>query len=189
MAGNDRIAAPRLLIKMMHIILALTITGVMAALFCVVWSHNLYRDYKFGYFMKQFGLNETFVHGDDVIAQLGEPVEIQYSYRDNNPENQIDYILLNYGSFDFGILGGSVEERIVKLGVHSPGVIKLRGNLDIGSNWSRAEQVYRHERHMYGEPGFILGKGHAVLDGGGIWISFDLDEEYHITGIVITDGL
>ena len=175
--------------KLPQFFLLILALGAASSLVYTAWSHNFYRDRKFDYYMNQFGLRGRFVGGDDVIAQLGEPEEIQYLYRNDDPEDQIDYILLNYGSYDFGILGGSVEGTIVKIGVKAPGVIHLRGRLDIGSDKSEAERLYRRERSMSGDYGFILGKDHVIKDGGGIWISFELDGEEKITDIVITDGL
>lgn len=185
----NKVKWKKLVKKLPHIFLIVMALGVIMSVIYTVWGHNFYRDRKFEYYMKQFGLKGRFFSGDDVIAQLGEPDEIQYSYRNDNPEDQIDYILLDYGSYDFGILGGSVKGTIAKIGVKAPGGIHLRRRLDIGSDKSEAERVYHNERSMSGDYGFILGKDHVIRDGGGIWISFDLDKEEKITDIVITNGL
>ncbi|WP_434693791.1 hypothetical protein [Hungatella sp. SB206] len=175
--------------KLPYIFPTVMALGAALCLLYTVWSHNFYRDREFNYYIGQFGLNGRFVSGDDVIAQLGNPEEIRYFFRNDDPKDQLDYILLNYGAYDFGILGDSVEGTIVKIGVKAPGIIHLRGSLDIGSDKNEADRVYRYERIMKGEYGFILGKDHVIADGGGIWISLNLDEEEKITNIVITDGL
>lgn len=164
-------------IFMLFLLLAAVVFG--GHLFLRGVRHNFYRDASWGYYMKQLGLEQYPGGADSVQNILGEA---------KRRETDHGYVKLVYDGYTLGFLDENSSLCAIFITDNTKKL--LRDGITIGSCSTEIERSYAYERKIRDSKGFILGKdSHTIADGGGIWISYESDEDGVIDEITITDGL
>lgn len=164
----------------------------LSALFVVVIAvalliyGKIHDERNFACYTRFFNYVKT---GEDTIRVYGTPKGSEYDYNCyQNGERHLVYITLYYDGFSFGILDDDLAGSICKLTVEKPGLLPLRGGIDIGASRAEVERSYSDAPlATEGDAYYLTYKDEISWEG--IWIFPVYDENDILVQFDVTDGL